>query len=200
MDQGHELGWRQYSFEEMQMRDIISHGGDIQVHAATPIKRGPGELHISLVELPPHAEGYAIGLHVHRDLPTGKDVEEIFAILEGHGIMTFTNGDTVALSPGDVVTTYPGTGHALRVTGDIRMRLVAVLPHDYRTAASSVPASRFPDRFSPRIQVTSCHSRTMAPLEALCNSCSATWKADSGDEGAINLPQWATAHPCIEQE
>jgi mannose-6-phosphate isomerase-like protein (cupin superfamily) len=199
MVQGYERGWRKYSYEEMPMRDVRAHGADIPIRAATALNRGPGELQISLMELPPDGSGDAISLHIHRDLPTARDVEEIYIILDGHGTMTFTSGDKVDLSPGDVVTTYPGTGHALRVSGDAGMRIVAVLPHAFRTNAPTAPVDPFPEAFAPRIQVTSCHPRTVAPIDAMCSDCGSTWTAATEGEEGLDLPQWASTHRCVDK-
>jgi mannose-6-phosphate isomerase-like protein (cupin superfamily) len=192
VDQAYERGWRRYSFEEPAAREVRAHGADIVIRAASAVNRGPGELQMSLLELPPHGEGDAIGLHIHRDVPTGEDVEEVYIILEGLGTMTFTTGEKVGLAPGHVVTTYPGTGHSVRVTGAAPMRIVVVVPHAFRIDGSAGPVDVFPDMFAPRIRVTKCDPRSMSPQEALCSSCGGAWRTAPGDE----LPHWAASHEC----
>lgn len=197
MDQNYERGWQKYSFDSIVMREAKAHGSDVTIRAGGAINRGPGELNMSMVEVPSHTGGDAIGLHIHRDHETGHDVEELYIVIEGVGQMTFSNGDVVTLSAGDVVTTYPGTGHAFRTLGDVPVRLIAVVPHGFRTARRAVETDSFPERFAPTIQVLTCDPIALSPLEARCIRCGGGWAGDRSDDVANELPVWATGHACV---
>jgi mannose-6-phosphate isomerase-like protein (cupin superfamily) len=196
MDQGYGRGWRRYAFDEVPLSPAHAHGSDVTIRVATAFNRGPGQLQTYLLELPPHSEGEAIALHIHRDVPTGKDVEELYILVDGDCMMTFSNGDEVPLRPGDVVTTYPGTGHAIRVVGDQPARVVAVVPHGYRTDRPAAAADPFPEVFNPRIQVVACHPTTMTPLEARCTRCGGSWALNGQGATLRALPEWASDHAC----
>jgi mannose-6-phosphate isomerase-like protein (cupin superfamily) len=197
MDHGYERGWRRYSFDEVSMRLVKAHASDVAIGAAAAFNRGPGELQMSLLELPPHAEGDAIGLHIHRDFPTGRDVEEIYIVVSGDCVMSFSNGDEVTLAPGDVVTSYPGTGHAVRVVGETPVRIVVVVPHAFRSDKALPAVDAFPEHFSPRIEVLTCHPSQMTPLEAQCRECGQTWAAGLRSEQPPGLREWASDHRCV---
>ena len=197
MDQDYERGWRRYSFEAAAMRRVNAHGSDVAIGAAAAFNRGPGALQMSLLELPPHADGDAIGLHIHRDFPTGRDVEEIYIVISGDCVMSFSNGDEVTLGSGDVVTTYPGTGHALRVVGERPVRVVVVVPHAFRSDRPLSAVDSFPEHFNPRIEVLTCHPTRMTPLEARCSECGQTWAADLHDEPSTGLREWVSRHRCV---
>jgi quercetin dioxygenase-like cupin family protein len=196
MDQDYARGWRRYTFEDVATQLVNAHGSDVTIRAGTAFNRGPGELQMSLLELPPHAESEAIGLHIHRDVPTGRDVEEIYIVVSGNCVMTFSSGDEVTLAQGDVVTTYPGTGHALRVVGKAPARVVVVVPHAFRSDRPRSAVDAFPAQFNPRIEVVTCHPAQMTPLEARCRECEQKWAADLEGGGSIGLREWAAGHCC----
>ncbi|WP_309387343.1 cupin domain-containing protein [Cerasicoccus frondis] len=69
---------------------------------------------VQVVEIPPHAH---CPLHHH------KKQTEVFYILEGRGEMSIA-GQTVQLSPGDLVTTEPGELHSATNPHDKTFRYV----------------------------------------------------------------------------
>ncbi|WP_438447178.1 cupin domain-containing protein [Gorillibacterium sp. sgz5001074] len=60
------------------------------------------------MELPP---GTSIGYHTH------KENEEVYVIVEGHGVMT-VNGEERPVKPGDVLLNKPGWSHGLENRSD----------------------------------------------------------------------------------
>lgn len=196
MDQNYGRGWQAYSFDNATMHEVKAHGAKTAIGAAAAFNRGPGRLQMSLLEIPAGVAGDSIGLHIHRDFPTGRDVEEIYILVDGEGVMTFSNGDEVSLCPGDFVTTYPGTGHAFQVAGDRTARIIVIVPEGFRSDAPSAPADEFPDEFEPTIRIISCHPTFMTPVEAECRKCHDAWTVDVGSPGGEGLSHWAAQHVC----
>ncbi|MEQ3549749.1 cupin domain-containing protein [Pseudonocardia nematodicida] len=192
MDQQYERGWRRYSFDGAAMRAVRAHGAEVEIAVASAFDRGAGEMAMTLLELPPHDRGDAIGMHIHRDAPTGRDAEEVYIVVQGSCVMTFSTGEEVALAPGDAVTTYPGTGHAVRVLGEQPVRIVVVVPHAFRAEGAEFTGERLPGGFAPRIEVVRCHPTRMTPEHARCSGCGAEWVVEAG----VALPTWAAEHPC----
>jgi mannose-6-phosphate isomerase-like protein (cupin superfamily) len=67
--------------------------------------------------------GEAPPLHVH------PDVEQVFFVMEGSGVLTVGKGDeaqTFRLNPGDTARVPPQTYHSVRNDGDANMRYVSV--------------------------------------------------------------------------
>lgn len=195
-DQHYGRGWQGYSFGSATMHEVKAHGAQTAIRAASAFNRGPGRLQMSLLELPAGVAEDSIGLHIHRDFPTGRDVEEIYILVEGEGVMTFSNGDVVSMGPGDFVTTYPGTGHAFRVTGNRTARIVVVVPEAFRSDRPPVPFDEFPDEFAPKIRIVSCHPTSMTPVGAECRVCGEAWSVDGVEIGEESLSQWASQHLC----
>jgi len=193
MDQGYERGWRRYSFGETPMTAVNAHGADIVISAGGVINRGPGQLQMSVLELPADSSADAVGLHVHRDVPTGREVEEFYIVISGRCRMSFTNGDETELGPGDVAVTYPGTGHSVRVIGPDPVRLVVMLPESFRTARTPPVADAHPSEFSPQIAVLDADPARMTPLRARCSECGTLWSQKDADAA---LPEWAKVHAC----
>jgi mannose-6-phosphate isomerase-like protein (cupin superfamily) len=159
-----------------------------------PFNRGAGQPQTFLAIVPPGAGTHPIPMHVHRDLPTNTDLEEWWVIIDGQGEMTFSNGDTVTLTPGDVIATFPGTGHSFRVTGETPVRLVAFLPKMFTTETE---ADRAPTAtFAPTIIVEEVDKSALNPTVARCARCDGRW--NRLDEGGPppNLPNWAREHAC----
>lgn len=200
MNQGYERGWRRYTFDEVAVNPAHAHGADVEIRAGAAFNRGPGDLHVSFVEIPARHTGDAIGLHIHRDVPTGSDVEEWYIVVEGECVMSFTTGEEVRLGPGDLVTTYPGTGHALRVLGDQPVRIIAVVPHAFRTDRPAALYDTLPDEFRPQIRVLACDPVSMVPQEACCVICGSLWSTDQQDSRSRTLPEWARSHACRSRQ
>jgi hypothetical protein len=131
-------------------------------------------------------------MHVHRDDPSGKDVEEWYIIIEGAGTMRFTNGDSVEVGPGDLIATYPGTGHSLEATGDKPVKLLAIAPEMFTTG---LPPDEWPETWEPRIRVLAT-TEDKNPTSAECVDCGALWERPEDDFGSNTLPVWAVEHGC----
>jgi mannose-6-phosphate isomerase-like protein (cupin superfamily) len=192
MSQEWERGWQRYSFDTVGFADAYVHGGDVEIPIGMPFNRGAGQPQTFLGVVPPGAGTQPIGMHVHRDLPANTDLEEWWVIIEGEGEMTFSNGDVVALGPGDVVATFPGTGHSFRVTGETPVRLVAFLPKMFttRTEADRAPAAAF----APTIVVEEVDESTLNPTVARCARCDERWNRLDDGLPTSNLPKWAREH------
>jgi uncharacterized cupin superfamily protein len=76
-------------------------------------------------------------LHQHGDIEVGLwqmtegtvvdvEVDEVFAVLEGRGAITFSDGERVALRPGIVVRLYGGERVAWRVERSLRKLYLAL--------------------------------------------------------------------------
>ncbi|WP_235735632.1 cupin domain-containing protein [Nocardioides alcanivorans] len=193
MNQGYDRGWSRYSFGDASMGAVNAHAADIAICARGVINRGPGRLQMSILELPADSSGDAIGLHMHRDVFSGREVEEFYIVISGRCRMSFTNGDEVDLGPGDVAVTYPGTGHAVRVVGRDPVRLVVMLPEGFRTARTALAADTDLPEFSPQVTVLDVDPAQMTPLRARCAGCGALWSQESA---GIALPEWARIHAC----
>lgn len=192
-DHDYERGWHRYGFDNLDFRQAAIHGSRIPIGVQEAFDRGPGQAHVSFGVIPPSADADSIGMHVHRDLPSATDVEEWYIIIDGTGEMTFSNGDTVEVGPGDLVATYPGTGHAFRATGDQPVRLVSITPVMY---TSHRPGEPLPAAFRPQIEVEEVDPRSMNPLRARCTVCDWVWERPANDTSAASLPEWAREHRC----
>ncbi len=192
IDHHYERGWRRYGFDNVPFTDRSIHGSDIPITVRNIFNRGFGEAHISFGIIPP-SDDAAIGMHIHRDVPTGTDVEEWYIIVDGEGEMTFSNGDVERVGSGDLLAIYPGTGHSFRATGDAPLRLISITPQMYTTKA---PVTAMPDAFAPAIVVGDVDD-TMNPLDAICRRCGATWSRPADDRSAASLPKWARTHACV---
>ena len=64
--------------------------------------------------------GSSIGFHVH------ENEMESFYIISGE-VEYDDNGETVTLKPGDTTHTAPGTGHAVKNTGDVTLEMIALI-------------------------------------------------------------------------
>jgi mannose-6-phosphate isomerase-like protein (cupin superfamily) len=197
-EHGYDRGWYRYSFETEELADRAIHGGGAEIGVRNFINRGYGKPHISFGVIYPERAGPspAIGLHIHRDEPTGEDLEEWYIIVDGTGIQRFTNGDSVEFGPGDVIACYPGTGHSLEATGDAPVRLVSVTPKMFSSTVAR-PSDEWPERFTPRIHVLTTTEAKNA-LTAECTECGATWKRPEDDFGSNTLADWSVEHECTK--
>jgi len=193
-EQGYDRGWCRYGFDTMEFGERTIHGGGADIGISLAFNRGAGKAHVAYgIVYPGHGEAPPIGMHIHRDDPTGEDLEEWYVIIDGTGIQRFTNGDSVEFGPGDLIAVYPGTGHSLEVTGDKPVRLVSITPKMYTTPA---PASDTPpERFEPRIRVLTT-DETKNPLTAECSECGAAWERPADDRGANTIATWSVEHEC----
>ncbi|HWM22206.1 MAG TPA: cupin domain-containing protein [Ilumatobacteraceae bacterium] len=192
MDHGHERGWHRYGFDNQDFDERPIHGSDVPIGVRRAFFRGVGEPHVSFGIIPPNTDAPAIGMHIHRDVPTRTDVEEWYIIVDGRGVMTFSSGDDVEVGPGDMVVIHPGTGHSFQAVGDVPVRLISITPTMYTSATQPNEVDR---NFTPRIDVTRADD-TMNPLDARCTACGATWTRPSDDRGANTLAPWARDHAC----
>ena len=192
IDHRYERGWRRYGFDNVPFTDRCIHGSDIPIAVRNIFNRGYGEAHISFGILSP-SEDAAIGMHIHRDVPTNTNVEEWYIIVDGEGEMTFSNGDVETVGSGDLVAIYPGTGHSFRATGSQPLRLISITPEMYTTKN---PVTPFPDAFAPTIVVGEV-DETMNPYDATCSRCGATWHRPAEDQAVASLPKWARTHACV---
>lgn len=193
IDHAYDRGWKKYGFNSLEFQVANVHGSSEPMSVAVAFHRGVGAPHISFGVVPPGTERQPIGMHVHRDVPTGDDVEEWYVIIDGHGEMTFSNGDVVDVGPGDLVTTYPGTGHSFRTTGAKPVRLVAIVPRMFTNAA---PVDELPGSFKSSVEVTDIETATMNPVTATCRVCGRVWRKPADDTGSETLADWSRTHVC----
>jgi mannose-6-phosphate isomerase-like protein (cupin superfamily) len=184
-------GWRKYSFNDGMNRRAI-HGSAVTIGVDRIFHRGPGEAHVSLGEIPPTTTEEAIGMHIHRDVAGDRDVEEWYIIVDGQGVMTFSDGTTSEVAQGDFVVIRPGIGHSFRAVGDRPVRLVSITPDMY-PSASTIDDDRTP--VNPRIVIGEVDT-SMNPLDATCADCGAGWVRPDDDRPAATLATWARDHPC----
>ena len=197
-DHGYERGWHRYGFESMDFIDRTVHGGSADISFSLAFNRGPGRPHISLgVVYPGDADKPAIGMHIHRDGPSGEDLEEWYVIVSGRGVMNFSNGDSVSFVPGDLLATYPGTGHSIVATGDEPVRLVSITPKMF-TLPPERHVDAWPETFEPRMRVLTT-DETKNPLTVEFSDFGAKWRRPDDDRGANTLAVWSVEHECTKQ-
>ena len=129
--------------------------------------------------------------------PSSEDLEEWYVIIEGTGVMRFSNGDSVSFRPGDRLAVYPGTGHSVVATGDEPVRLLVITPKMWTLEDPRSPTTP-PERFEPRIRVLTT-DEPLNPITAECSVCGARWERPADDQAANGLPVWAVEHECTEQ-
>ncbi len=88
MDHTSERGWHRYGFDNLDFVERAIHGSDVPITLRTVIHRGVFKPHITLAVIEPSETEQAIGMHIHRDLPTGTDVEEWYIIVDGRAVMS----------------------------------------------------------------------------------------------------------------
>jgi mannose-6-phosphate isomerase-like protein (cupin superfamily) len=194
---GFDRGWYRYGFDTVEFTERAIHGGGAEIGISLLFNRGPGKAHAAYGIVYPERAGEApaIGMHIHRDEPTGEDLEEWYIIIDGTGIQHFTNGDSVEVGPGDVIACYPGTGHSLEATGDEPVRFVSITPKMY-TSSSPVLDSP-PEKFEPRIHVLTT-TEAKNPITAKCSDCGATWERPADDTGSNSIADWSIEHDCTK--
>jgi mannose-6-phosphate isomerase-like protein (cupin superfamily) len=188
MDHTYERGWHRYGFDNMEFTERAIHGATIPITLKLALNRGLFKPHISFATVEPTETEQTIGMHIHRDLPTNTDVEEWYIIIDGKAVMTFSNGDTVDLGAGDMIATYPGTGHSFRATETCR--LISITPQMF---TSRSPVDEAPEQWNPRIYVSEVND-AMNALKAQCTVCSEEWTRPDDDLGSNTLPVWARQH------
>jgi mannose-6-phosphate isomerase-like protein (cupin superfamily) len=193
LDHGYERGWRRYGFDNLPFADRAIHGSTVPIGVNRIFHRGRWKAHCSFGIIPPETDEPAIGMHVHRDVPTHTDVEEWYIIIDGTGEMTFSNGDSVEVSAGDMVAVHPGTGHSFRAFGDAPVRLISITPVMYDVDS---PADEYPESFAPRVEVLTVDD-TMNPMTARCAACGTEWERPDDDRAANTLSVWARDHGCV---
>lgn len=193
MDHQYERGWQRYGFDNQVFHEAEVHGASSPISVALAFNRGVGKPHISFMTIPADTPGEAIGMHMHRDVPTGRDIENWYIIIEGEGDMTFSNGDVVRCRQGDLIAFYPGTGHSFRALGG-PVRAISVTPEMFTPNPElDLKTDEYPGGFSPRIRVGDVDGE-MCPLNAVCSVCGAEWVRPAGDLEAATLPVWAREH------
>jgi len=197
MDHQYEHGWQRYGFDNQPFEEAAIHGSSSSISVYLSINRGLGRPHISFATIPPDTPGEAIGMHMHRDEPSGKDSEEWYIIIDGVGEMTFSNGDVVRCQQGDLVAIYPGTGHSFRAIGG-PCRLISITPEMFTYPHEPFRTDEYPEEFDPRIRIGDVDSE-MCPLDATCSVCGAKWRRPDEDKGAATLPVWAREHKHQEE-
>ena len=185
-----ERGWQRYGFDNQPFTDRAIHGSDSPITLHLAFNRGVWQPHITFATIPPDTPGQAIGMHVHRDVPSGKDVEEWYIIIDGTGEMTFSNGDVVEAGPGDMLAIWPGTGHSFRAIGG-PVRLVSITPQMFTSKNSRI--DEWPEEFTPRIRIVEVDD-AMNVLRAVCTDCGAEWVQGEDDRASADLPVWAREH------
>ncbi len=192
MDHTYERGWHRYGFDNVDFSERAIHGSDVPIDIKVLFNRGVGKPHIAFGVIPPNTDSQAIGMHIHRDVPSMTDVEEWYIIIDGTGEMTFSNGDKVELNAGDLIATYPGTGHSFRTIGSEPVRLVSITPQMFTSRNSDFDEA--PEKYPPHIYVEDVDLATMNPLSAHCTTCNERWVRPDDDRAASGLPVWAGSH------
>ena len=194
MEHQYERGWQRYGFDNSEFTDEKpAHGAQTAIVGGLAFNRGVGKPHATFVTIPPDTPGQGIGLHTHRNLETGKDSEVWYIIIEGRGEMTFTNGDVVECGPGDLITTYPGTGHAFRAVGG-PVKVISITPEMFTYDTESERTDEFPEAFSPVIRIMDFDEGSMCVRSAECAVCGEEWHRPESDPEAATLPPWAREH------
>jgi mannose-6-phosphate isomerase-like protein (cupin superfamily) len=193
LDHGYDRGWRRYGFDNLPFVERAIHGSKVPIGVNRIFHRGRWKAHCSFGIIPPNTDEPAIGMHVHRDVPTHTDVEEWYIIIDGRGEMTFSNGDSVDVGAGDLVAVHPGTGHSFRAFGDSPVRLISITPVMYEVDS---PTDEYPQSFTPRVEVLTA-DETMNPTTARCTACGTNWNRPDDDRAANTLPEWAREHDCV---
>ena len=196
-DHGYERGWCRYGFDTLDFEPLAIHSGAGELDFTVAFNRGPGKPQICFMIIPPETPQPAVGLHIHRDEPSGEDLEEWYVIIDGTGVMRFSNGDSVSFRPGDLLGVYPGTGHSVVATGDEPVRLLVITPKMWTLEAPRSPTTP-PETFEPRIRVLTT-DEPLNPITAECSVCGARWERSADDQAANGLPVWAVEHECTEQ-
>ncbi|MDR1028331.1 MAG: cupin domain-containing protein [Clostridiales Family XIII bacterium] len=193
-DHCYERGWRRYGFDNLTFKDKTLHGSDEPVSVSNAVNRGLNEAHISFAVIRP-TDREAIGMHIHRDVPTDDDREEWYVIIDGEAEQTFSNGDVVRCHAGDLIDIYPGTGHSIRaVNGPCRIISITPKMFDYGHAAPD----EYPKRFDPKIRIEEVDD-VCCVVRAVCTECGAEWRRPEGAGGATALSAWAREHRHGEQ-
>ncbi|MDR1294466.1 MAG: cupin domain-containing protein [Bifidobacteriaceae bacterium] len=189
-----DRGWQRYGFDNQEFRDAAIHGASWPISLTLAFNRGLWQPHISFSTITPGSPGQAIGMHVHRDVPTGKDVEEWYIIIDGRGEMTFSNGDVVEGGPGDMIAIWPETGHSFRAIGDKPLRMISITPKMFSYPnPEGAHDDPWPDEFHPQIKVLDVDEQVVA-VNAVCATCGARWERPADDKEAASLPVWARQH------
>jgi mannose-6-phosphate isomerase-like protein (cupin superfamily) len=196
-DPGYWRGWQRFGFNTMTFTSDRVHGGGADIETSIALDRGVGKPFVAFVVVPPSpGQAPPLGMHVHRSMELGKDVEEWYIIIEGTGIQWFTNGDSVEFGPGDLIAVYPGTGHSLEVIGDKPVKMLGILPEVYMTVNTGQP--EWPESWQPRIRVLTT-TDGLNPDTVECAECGKTWQRPEDDLGSNTLPAWAAEHECTSR-
>ena len=180
-------GWSYYSFNTLKFRETALHEGEGVASIAGAFSQGPGKPHLNYLVMPP---GSTVGMHLHRY--DGEEFEEWWVIIDGEGEMSFHNGDTVALKPGDTVVVHHGMAHQAIVKGDRPLRCVVILPKT--PARGIVYAPGKPEDFQARSNIEIKEVNYVGvPLKAVCH-CGAEWTRPEDDPHVRSLPVWASKH------
>jgi len=198
MEHQYERGWQLYGFGNQEFEEKPSHGSANTITGGLAFNRGVGRPHVTFSTIPANTPGQGIGMHIHRNLETGNDSEVWYIIIEGRGEMTFTNGDVVECGPGDMVVTYPGTGHSFRAIMD-PVKVVSITPEMFTYDPEFERTDVYPDKFSPQIRIIDFDDGTMCVSKAICTVCGEEWNRPESDHEAATLPSWARAHQCCEE-
>lgn len=180
-------GWSHYSPEKLKFREVSLHEGEGLASIAAAFGQGPGKPYMNYLVVPP---GTTVGMHLHRY--DGEEFEEWWVVTDGEGEMTFHNGDTAELAPGDVVVIHRGMAHQAVVKGDRPLRCMVILPHT--PARGIVYAQPELQQFETRsnIEITDVNY-VGVPLRAVCH-CGAEWTRSEDDPHVYSLPLWARQH------
>jgi len=198
IEHDYERGWKRYGFDNLPFITEAIHGSDQKISVYLAFNRGYKKAHISFATVYP-TEVEAIGMHMHRDIPTGEDSEEWYIIIDGEAEMTFSNGDVVKCKSGDMVAIYPRTGHSFRAVGG-PCRIISITPEMFQYMGEAFKADDFPEKFEPKIEVTEVDPDNMCALKAVCTICGAEWQRAENDLSAAALPGWAREHRHDEVE
>jgi mannose-6-phosphate isomerase-like protein (cupin superfamily) len=111
------IHWKQTDSTDLRAQPAIHDGEGTIVRRLFFREQSQLGVKFDVWALPP---GASEGCHTHDgDQP----LEEIYYVLQGHGLMRIENED-VTLAPGDAVLVPPGVDHGLFNTGPEPLRLV----------------------------------------------------------------------------
>ena len=199
IDHQYDKGWKRYGYDMLKFEGSAAHGAVTEIFASLAFNRGVGKPFVNYAIIPPDNPGQGVGLHVHRNTETGQDSEVWYIIIEGKAEMAFTNGDIVECGPGDLVTTYPGTGHSFRAVGG-PVKAIIVAPEMFTYDTEKTRFDPFPEEFDPAIKVLEYEKDSMSINSAVCSVCGEEWHKPPDDPAAETLLIWAREHRHKEGE
>ena len=105
--------------DALRLEQIRAHAGEGRIGFHRVLAKDAFASACNFVDYAVLPPGTSIGIHTHGD------DEEIYVVLEGHGVMHL-DGAEFAVGPGSLVKNRVGGTHGLRNDGDTPLRLLVV--------------------------------------------------------------------------